>query len=141
MKLFNLHLQDAEKNQRIDELSTFVGEDGSGSFGILAGHTRMMTSLVFGLARFRIRSDPWQYLALPGALLYFVDNELSISTERYMISDDYEQISAILQQQLVAKETEQLEIKKSLQKMEQELLKRLWGGTRGEGSRDRKPLF
>ncbi|RLA41886.1 MAG: F0F1 ATP synthase subunit epsilon [Gammaproteobacteria bacterium] len=136
MKTFSLHLQDAEKNQQIDGLSTFVGEDESGSFGILAGHARMMSSLVFGLARFRIRGNPWQYLALPGALLYFVDNKLSISTERYMISDDYEEISAILQQQLVTEETEQQEIKKSLRKMEQELLKRLW-----EGSRDRKPLF
>jgi F-type H+-transporting ATPase subunit epsilon len=126
MKLFSLHLQDAEKNQIIDGLSSFVGEDNSGSFGILAGHTRMMSSLLFGLARFRIRNQPWQYLALPGALLYFNDNKLSISTERYMISDDYQQLSSILQQQLSSELSKQQVAKKSLHQMEQELFKRLW---------------
>ena len=126
MKLFSLHLQDAEKNQSIDGLSSFIGEDESGSFGILAGHTRMMSSLVFGLARFRISDQAWQYLALPGALLYFNNNKLSISTERYMISDDYEQLSALLQQQLSSELSKQQVAKKSLHQMEQELFKRLW---------------
>ncbi len=126
MKLFSLYLQDAEKSQRIAELSSFIGEDASGSFGLLAGHTRMMSSLVFGLARFRIRDQAWQYLALPGALLYFNNNELSISTERFMISDDYEQLSAMFQQQLASELSKQQIEKKSLHQMEQELFKRLW---------------
>ena len=126
MKLFSLYLQDAEKSQRIAELSSFIGEDASGSFGLLAGHTRMMSSLVFGLARFRIRDQAWQYLALPGALLYFNNNELSISTERFMISDDYEQLSAMFQQQLASELSKQQIAKKSLHQMEQELFKRLW---------------
>lgn len=126
MKLFSLYLQDAEKNQHIDGLSAFIGEDESGSFGILAGHTRMMSSLVFGLARFRVREQNWQYLALPGALLYCVNNELSISTERYMISDDYEQLSAVLRQQLASELSQQDVAKKSLRQMEEELFKRLW---------------
>lgn len=126
MKLFSLHLQDAEKNQSIDGLSSFVGEDKSGSFGILAGHTRMMSSLLFGLARFRIGDQAWQYLALPGALLYFNNNKLSISTERYIISDDYQQLSNILQQQLSSELSKQQVAKKSLHQMEQELFKRLW---------------
>jgi len=126
MKLFSLLLQDAEKSQSIDGLSSFIGEDKSGSFGILAGHTRMMSSLVFGLARFRIGDQAWQYLALPGALLYFNDNKLSISTERYMISDDYKQLSTLLQQQLSSELSKQQVAKKSLHQLEQELFKRLW---------------
>lgn len=126
MKHFSLHLQDAEKNQSINGLSAFIGEDKSGSFGILAGHTRMMSSLLFGLARFRIDDQAWQYLALPGALLYFNNNKLSISTERYMISDDYEQLSTRLQQQLSSELGQQKVAKKSLHQMEQELFKRLW---------------
>ena len=126
MKLFSLNLQGAEKSQHIAELSSFIGEDASGSFGLLAGHTRMMSSLVFGLARFRIRDQAWQYLALPGALLYFNNNELSISTERFMISDDYEQLSAMFQQQLASELSKQQIAKKSLHQMEQELFKRLW---------------
>ena len=93
MRTFTLILQDATHTQRIEQVTSFVGEDATGSFGILARHTRMMTSLVFGLARFRTVENAWQYLALPGAVLYFNDNELSLSTRRYLMDDDYERIS------------------------------------------------
>ncbi len=130
MKRFTLALQDAAHTERINNVTSFVGEDASGSFGILAGHARMMTSLVFGLARFRIDKNPWQYLALPGGVLYFRKNELSISTRRYLIDDDYERISSALQEQFVAEETELHAMKKSLHQMEEQLLKRLWETTR-----------
>jgi len=130
MKKFTLALQDAAHTERINNVTSFVGEDASGSFGILAGHARMMTSLVFGLARFRIDKNPWQYLALPGGVLYFRKNELSISTRRYLIDDDYERISSALQEQFVAEETELHAMKKSLHQMEEQLLKRLWETTR-----------
>jgi F-type H+-transporting ATPase subunit epsilon len=126
MKSFTLQLQDAAHIEQIEGVTAFVGEDTSGSFGILAGHARMMTSLVFGLARFRIGKAPWQYLALPGALLYFKDNTLSLSTRRYLVDDNYERISAILQEQLVAEEAELSTMKKSLHHMEEEILSRLW---------------
>jgi len=130
MKRFTLALQDAAHTERINNVTSFVGEDASGSFGILAGHARMMTSLVFGLARFRIDKNPWQYLALPGGVLYFRKNELSISTRRYLIDDDYERISSALQEQFVAEETELHAMKNSLHQMEEQLLKRLWETTR-----------
>jgi len=130
MKNFTLLLQDAAHTERINDVTSFVGEDASGSFGILAGHARMMTSLLFGLARFRIDKNPWQYLALPGAVLYFKDNELSVSTRRYLIDDNYERISTALQEQFVTEETELHAMKKSLHQMEEQLLKRLWETTR-----------
>jgi F-type H+-transporting ATPase subunit epsilon len=126
MKTFTLILQDATHTQRIEQVTSFVGEDATGSFGILAGHTRMMSSLVFGLARFRTGENAWQYLALPGAVLYFNDNELSLSTRRYLLDDDYERISIALHEQLLAEENELRELKKSLHHMEEEVLKRLW---------------
>lgn len=126
MKRFTLLLQDATHTEQINDVASFVGEDASGSFGILAGHARLMTSLLFGLARFRIDDKPWQYLAMPGAVLYFRDNELSISTRRYLIDNSYERISAALQEQFVTEETELHAIKKSLHQMEEQLLKRLW---------------
>ena len=130
MKGFTLALQDAAHTERINNVTSFVGEDASGSFGILAGHARMMTSLVFGLARFRVTNKPWQYLALPGAVLYFRNNELSLSTRHYLIDDDYARISSALQEQFVAEEAELQAIKKSLHMMEEHLLKRLWDATR-----------
>ena len=126
MRTFTLILQDATHTQRIEQVTSFVGEDATGSFGILAGHARMMTSLVFGLARFRAGENPWQYLAMPGAVLYFNDNELSLSTRRYLVDDDYERISIALHEQLLAEEKELRELKKSLHHMEEEVLRRLW---------------
>lgn len=126
MKTFVLHLEDATQYERIEGVSSFVGEDDSGSFGILAGHARMMASLVFGLARYRIEGGPWQYLALPGALIYFVHDELYLSTRRYLKDDDYERISDALHEQLAAEEETLQNFRNSLHNLEQEMLKRLW---------------
>ena len=83
MNTFTLLLQDETHAEMIEGVSSFVGEDISGSFGILAGHMRMMTTLVMGLARYRKGSEPWQYLAQPGAVLYFRNNLLTISTRHF----------------------------------------------------------
>jgi len=125
MRTFVLHLQDATRYERFDGVSSFVGEDDSGSFGLLAGHARFMTSLIFGLARFRVEGGAWQYLAVPGALLYFVDNELTISTRRYLCDENYERISTALSEQLLAEEENLRGMKEQLQRMEQEMLRRL----------------
>jgi F-type H+-transporting ATPase subunit epsilon len=134
VKSFTLRLQDATHAEEITGVTSFVGEDASGSFGILASHARMMTSLVIGLARFRIGNQAWQYLALPGAVLYFHDNVLTLSTRRYLLDDDYMRISRVLEQQLLAEEEKLHAMKESLHHMEEEILKRLWRmGRKGEG--------
>jgi len=134
MKTFTLRLQDATQSEEVGDVTSFVGEDVSGSFGILAGHGRMMTSLIIGLARFRIEKGAWQYLALPGAVLYFHDNLLTLSTRRYLLDDDYMRISQDLQEQLLTEEEKLHSMKDSLHHMEEELLKRLWEmGRKGTG--------
>jgi F-type H+-transporting ATPase subunit epsilon len=115
-------------------VTSFVGEDASGSFGILAGPARMVTSLIIGLARFRTGEDAWRYLALPGAVLYFHDNVLTLSTRHYLLDADYMRISQALQQQLLAEEETLHTMKQSLRHMEEEVLKRLWEmGHKGAG--------
>ena len=126
MNTFTLLLQDASHSERIDDVNSFVGEDASGSFGILAGHCRVMTTLVTGLARFRIGDTNWQYLAMPGAVLYFLDNVLTLNTRRYLRDEDYTRISAALQEQLLAEEEQLHATRESLRRMEESLLKRLW---------------
>lgn len=126
MKTFTLQLQDATQSQQIAGITSFVGEDFSGSFGILPEHARMMTTLVVGMARFRAGRQPWQYLAVPGGLLYFRNNTLSLSTRRYFLDDDYERISTALTQQLLVEEEKLSRMKKSLYRMEEEVLTRLW---------------
>jgi F-type H+-transporting ATPase subunit epsilon len=126
MNSFTLLLQDPSRSERIDGVTSFVGEDTSGSFGILPDHSRMMTSLVVGLARFRSGDTNWHYLAMPGAVLYFFNNVLTLSTRRYLRDDDYTRISQALQEQLLAEEEKLHATRESLRRMEESLLKRLW---------------
>lgn len=126
MRTFTLRLQDATRAEHIAGVTSFVGEDASGSFGILAGHARMMTSLIIGLARFRVGEGNFTYLAAPGAVLYFNNNLLTLSTRHYLLDDDYMRISQALQQQLLAEEETLHTMKQSLHHMEEEVLKRLW---------------
>lgn len=133
MKTFTLLIQDATHAEKIEGLSSFVGEDRSGSFGILADHARMMTTLLMGLARYRKGNEPWQYLAQPGAVLYFHNNLLTISTRHYFRDENYMRISSDLQQKLLAEEEELQSVKHSLQHMEKEILKHMWELRRHEG--------
>jgi F-type H+-transporting ATPase subunit epsilon len=132
MKSFVLHLQDATHYEQIDQVTSFVGQDDSGLFGILADHARMMTVLAFGLARYRTTDDRWHFLAVPRGLLYCVDNNLYLSARRYIRDDEYARISQALEEQLVTEETALRTIKDSLQKLEEEMFKRLWRMGRGE---------
>ncbi len=126
MRHFSLKLQDATQAEEIADVGSFVGEDSSGSFGILAGHARTMTSLVPGLARFRIGEGDFTYLATSGALLYFNDGILTLSTRHYILDDDYMRIIASLKEQLLAEEETLRGMKQSLHQMEEAVFKRLW---------------
>ncbi|TRX03018.1 F0F1 ATP synthase subunit epsilon [Candidatus Methylobacter oryzae] len=125
MNRFVLNLFDASHERRINGVTSFVGEDASGSFGIKAHHARFMTTLVFGLARFRLDSDDWQYLALPGAVAYFNNNELTISTRHFLVDTDLERISTLLEEQLIAEEENLRATRESLHRMEQAMIKRM----------------
>jgi F-type H+-transporting ATPase subunit epsilon len=126
MNTFVLHLQDATRLERVDNVESFVGTDASGSFGVQAGHERLLTSLVFGLARYRVAGEPWQYLALPRALLYMRNGELFVSARRYFRDADYRRMSGALDAQLTKEEEELKEVHNSLRRMEEAMLKRLW---------------
>jgi F-type H+-transporting ATPase subunit epsilon len=129
---FTLHLQATTRYERIDEVSSLVAEDASGRFGILAGHERLITTLVPGLAKFRtVERAAWQYLALPGSVLYFVADELFINTRRYLRGDDYGTLSSALEAELLAEEQELAQVRLSVHRMEEEILKRLWRMRRG----------
>jgi F-type H+-transporting ATPase subunit epsilon len=130
MKSFKLVVYDANGSREFSNVTSFVGEDGSGSFGILAGHARMITSLVVGLARFRIGEDAWLYLAMPGGILYYRDDVLRLSTRRCLVGDDYTRISTELREQLLAEELKTQAMKESVRRMATEIFKRLWEMTR-----------
>lgn len=134
MNTFVLHLQSGTQYERIDDAVSFVAADDSGSFGVLAGHARMMTCLTTGLARFRTADGTWRFLALPGAVLYFVDNELYVNTRRYLHDPDYQRVSAAWREELQAEEEKLRTVTESLNRLEDEMLKRLWNLQRETGS-------
>jgi F-type H+-transporting ATPase subunit epsilon len=126
MRTFTLRILESAGQHEFADVVSFVGEDASGSFGILANHARMMTSLVIGLASFRTTDSDWRYVALPGAILYFDNGVLNLCTRRCLIGDDYDHISTALREQLLAEESKLTAMKQSLHRMEEEIFKRLW---------------
>ena len=126
MKAFTMHVQSATQYEHIEGVTSFVGEDESGSFGIRASHARMMTALSYGLARYQLQDSSWRYLAFPRGILYFVDNALYISTRRFLHDADYQRISAGLLEQLLKEEEGLRTIKESLLRLEQGIFRRLW---------------
>lgn len=126
MRTFAMHVQSATQYEHIENVASFVGEDESGSFGILARHARMMTALSYGLARYQLQNGSWHYLAFPGGILYFVNDALYISTRRFLHDIDYERISVGLLEQLLKEEEDLHVIKDSLFRLEQEIFRRLW---------------
>ena len=132
MKPFTLVVQDARHVERFDRVASFVGWDDSGSFGLLADHGRFMTVLSWGLARFQTMDSAWHYIALPGGLLYFMENTATISTRRFLRDDDADRISRALEEQLSVEEDSLKTMKQSLSRLEEEMFKRLWRMGRGE---------
>ena len=126
MNTFTLALHDSAQRLAFTDVYSFVGEDASGSFGLRAGHARFMTILSFGLARFRSPKGEWQFVAMPGATLYFHANRLWIGTRRFVLDHDYVRISRLLREQLLAEEQALQKTRSSLRQMEEELLRKLW---------------
>lgn len=126
MDLFTIHLKSATQYEKIDKVISFVGEDASGQFGILAHHSRMMTCLKFGLAWFRDENQETEYLALPGAVVYFIDNQLHIATRHYVRHQEYQAIQRVLEEELHWEENNLLRTKESVHRLDEEMLKRLW---------------
>lgn len=126
MNVFSLTLQSAGRREQLDNVVSFVGEDDSGSFGLQAGHAHFITALTFGLARLRYADGKIDYLALPGAVLRFKENQLEISCRRYLRNSDHTAISSALREELISEEQRLQSFKSSLAEMEQAVLQRLW---------------
>lgn len=126
MTTFNLYLQSGTQFEEIRQVVSFVGEDASGEFGILAHHARMIACLNYGLAWFRSDNDEISYLALPGGVLYFVNNELYISTRYFIRSKNYQEIETAITETLQIEEESVRNIKETLHRLDEAMLKHLW---------------
>lgn len=126
LKTFTLHLQQSTVVESVPRVTAFIGEDASGSFGLWPSHERFATVLSFGLARFRVAQRTWEYLAVPGGVLYCRGGELWLCARRLIRHGDYEEVARELREQMIAEERELHDFKQSLRRLEREMLKRLW---------------
>lgn len=126
MKTFPLHLMSMTRSESVPNVVEFSGRDTAGSFGILANASRRITVLIFGLAHFTDAAGQVDYLALPGGVLYFANNELRIATVNFVRSSNLEEISAALDRQLRREEEGLHEIKKSLRRLDEQMMKRMF---------------
>ena len=125
MNTFTVHLFAADRTEIIGQVASFTGEDKSGSFGLLARHERFMTALTFGLARLLMADGSREYLGFPGGLLYFANNELRISTRRYLRDTDVERIAQALTRELLEEEQALEQTRRKLHRLEAEMLRRV----------------
>ena len=125
MNTFTLHLFAADRTEIIADVASFTGEDTSGSFGLLAHHDRFMTTLTFSLARVHLADDSREYLGFPGGILYFIDNELRISTRRYLRDTDAARITQTLTRELLEEEQALEQTRRKLRRLETEMLRRM----------------
>ncbi|MBN2690181.1 MAG: F0F1 ATP synthase subunit epsilon [Gammaproteobacteria bacterium] len=125
MNGFTIQLQSPTMGEVINDVVSFVGEDVSGSFGIMANHERMMTILEFGLVWFRHSNDEVEYLALLGGVLYFVNNRLIINTRHYLRGDNYQEMVASLEKKLLQEEKSISDLKGILHNLDRGILRHL----------------
>lgn len=125
MKTFSLTLIDTLETTHFDTVTQFIGADAEGSFGLLADHIHTVALLRYGLARFADNRGIWHFLAMPGGVLRFVNNQLTITTVRYFLGDSEDAICESLEAALQQTDSEVYKAKAALSKIEHSLIKRL----------------
>lgn len=125
MKTFGLTLIDTAELTCFERIVQFIGADDGGSFGILAGHAHTVALLRYGLARFVDDSGVWRYLAMPGGVLRFADNQLTVTTVRYFLGMDRDAICADLDAAMQQTDSEVHRSRAALSEIEHSLVKRL----------------
>lgn len=125
MKSFALTLLDTRGSKHFDDITRFIGADTGGSFGILAGHIHTVALLRYGLARFCDLNGNWHYVTLPGGVLRFIDNQLTITTVRYFLGDDPKEICQRLMDEMAQTDSEAHDVKAMLSEIEHMLVRRM----------------
>lgn len=113
----------------VENVVSFVGKDHSGHFGILANAEKRMSVLSFGLAKYRCQKEeamePWQYLALPGGVICFQDNRLTIATRKFVRGSHLMMVREALEKEIKEAELLTQETRRSLHRLDEEILSRL----------------
>jgi F-type H+-transporting ATPase subunit epsilon len=122
---FALNLLDGHRSDHFDSVTQLIASDDSGSFGILAGHARIVAVLRYGLVRFVDTTGKWRYISLPGGVLSFGNNQLNIMTVRYFLGDSRELIIQQLAAEMSKADSDLHRSRATLEEIEHSLVRRL----------------
>ena len=129
MTSMTFHLLGSGQAEKIENVLAFTGEDFTGFFSLLPGCERFMTCLVSGLAWFRCRSEQGTetrgYVAAPGAVFYCVENQAYLCARTFIHGGNRDEIAGQLDRQLREEEEKIGQVKRSLHRLDEEVLKRL----------------
>ena len=126
MATFTLLLNDISQALQFDAVTSFIGRDASGSFGLQAGHEAFVTCLQPGLARFRDQQQQWHYIAQPGAVVLFRNNQLQIAATQMLVSTDRDSLVTQMDAQWRAVDQQRGSMKLNITQVEQALARKLW---------------
>lgn len=132
MRTFALHLLDSRGSDHFDHVTQLVAADDSGSFGILAGHARMVAVLRYGLVRFVDAAGKWHYLSLPGGVLSGDGTQVTIMTAHYFLGDERGLICRQLAEEMASTDSDVHTSRATLAEIEHSLVRRL-GELSGRG--------
>lgn len=132
MNTFSLSLLDNRGGDHFDDVREFIGSDASGSFGLLAGHAEMVAVLRYGLARFVDAQGVWRYVALPGGVLRFGQEQLTIACVRYFLGEDRNALCVQLAEAMARTDSDIHAAHATLSEIEHSLIRRL-GELSGRG--------
>lgn len=127
--VYEIVINGATQTYQQSGVTSFVGHDLTGSFGILASREPLLTCLRPGMARF-CAGDQWHYIAQPGAVLIFANNQLRLSTSQFVVSDEPGSLVPFITKEWLAAETDAGHTKRSVAQVEQALARKLWDLTR-----------
>jgi F-type H+-transporting ATPase subunit epsilon len=125
MNTFRLALLDSRSSEHFDAVTQFIGADADGCLGVMAGHMPMVVLLRYGLARFSDHAGVWHYLALPGGVLRYADKQLTVTTVRYFLGDDSDEICQKLADEMAMTDSEVHTARATLSEIERSLVRRL----------------
>lgn len=130
MRTFVVEIASAHRSERIEDAVAFGGRDASGSFSLLAGHARFVTTLVRGIARIVVRDGPPRWLAFDGGALRFSDNRLAIGTPRWFDGPDHRALREAFAAELARADIAERRMREHVAHLEEALNRRLWRALR-----------
>ena len=125
MSGFSVILRDMQQQQRFDDVDVFSSKDRSGSFSVLARHADFLTVTEAGLSELRLAGKTL-FVGATSALLEFRQPLLQLSTRRFFIDEDPQNLQQQLQQWLEQEQQSRAQLHGNLQRLDAQLLLRLY---------------